>query len=213
MRHSGKALLILIVLAIASAKGDIFRVFSDVLSLGTNRRPRKIADETHCAQQLLQCNEIGTDRQSCELWKEKEMYSTDYWRQNPRCHCKLRYAGDLCTQCATAYAATAFPECATAEEVAQRQQAEQKGREEQAAQRLAAEQAALEMQELTDAAVQLATELEWTGYSTDVLRGYTAPQLRELIAEMNAHVTALDAHGGSTSLKAAKAQREAQTEM
>jgi hypothetical protein len=178
-----------------------------------NTKAHKVGDESSCAERLLSCDAQGTDRQSCEVWKKKKWFNGKEWRQNPRCHCKLRYAGDLCNQCATAYAATAFPECATAEEVAQRQQAEQKGLEEQAAQRLAAEQAALEMQELTDAAVQLATELEWTGYSTDVLRGYTAPQLRELIAEMNAHVTALDAHGGSTSLKAAKAQREAQTEM
>jgi hypothetical protein len=133
--------------------------------------------------------------------------------QCAHCQCKLRYAGHLCNQCAAAYAATAFPECATAEEVAQRQQAAQKELEEQAAQRLAADQAALEMQTLTGAAVQLASELEWTGYSTDVLSGYTAAQLRELIAKMNAHVEALDARGGSTPLKKAKAQREAQTEL
>jgi hypothetical protein len=55
--------------------------------------------------------------------------------------------------------------------------------------------------ELITAAVELPNMLswtiEWTGNSTDVLNGHTALQLRELIAEMSAHV---------------KAHREAQTD-
>jgi predicted RNase H-like nuclease (RuvC/YqgF family) len=60
----------------------------------------------------------------------------------------------------------------------------------------AAELAVRKMQELTAAAVQLPTKPEWTGYSTDVLRA--------LIAEMSAHVKALNARGGSEPLKAVK---------
>jgi hypothetical protein len=82
-------------------------------------RPRKVADESPCRKALLHCNSIGSEYQSCEVWIRSE-YKPVPTRQNATCHCKVRYGGSLCDQCAAGSAAAflPFPSCLSVEEVA-----------------------------------------------------------------------------------------------